>query len=123
MIAEINLPEKVENYIQIRGGEVFVDWNKLGNLKRKVSYGDIDLETFNSRFDNVLEYLLDQGVLTFDRDNSWRIVLDMDKSDFGPKPSYGQDRMNFTREEDAKGYLEAFHKYTQYSVGIEKLVA
>ncbi|MDP2925495.1 MAG: hypothetical protein Q8N99_03930 [Nanoarchaeota archaeon] len=88
--------------------------------EKKVYYGDIDLETFQSRFDKVLKYLLDQGVLTFSRNDSWRIVAV--GGDFGPKTSYGQDCMNFRREEDAKEYLEAFHADTRFGVSIEKLI-
>ncbi len=119
MITKMNIPEGLEDYIKIRDKEVFIDWRGLGNLKRKVPYGEIDLETFQLRFDKALEYLLEQGILTFSRENCWRIVAV--GSDFGPKTSYGQDHMNFTREEDAREYLEAFHADTQFSVGIEKL--
>jgi len=119
MVTKMNIPEGLEDYIKIRDGEVFVDWRELGILKRKVPYGVIDSETFHSRFDKVLEYLLDHGVLTFSRNNSWRIVAV--GGDFGPKPSYGQDSMHFTREKDANEYLEAFHKDTRFSIGVERL--
>jgi len=120
MVTKINIPEGLENYISIGGKEIFIDWNGLGSLKRKVLFGEIDLETFQLRFDKVLGYLLDQGVLTFSRNNSWRIVAV--GSDFGPKTSYGQDHMNFAREKDAREYLKAFHSDTQFSVGIERLI-
>ena len=119
MVAKVDIPKGLENYIKIRTGEVFVNWKELGGLKRKVPCGEIDLETFQLIFDNALEYLLDREVLTFSRNNSWRIVAV--GSDFGPKTSYGQDHMNFTRERDAREYLEAFHSDTQFSVGIERL--
>ncbi len=115
----MDIPKELEDYLKIKTGEVFVNWKELGGLKRKVPYGEIDLETFQLRFDKVLEYLLDQEVLTFSRNNSWRIVAV--GSDFGPKTSYGQDPINFTRERDAREYLEAFHSDTQFSVGIERL--
>ena len=119
MVAKVDIPKGLENYIKIRAGKVFVNWKELGGLKRKVSYGEIDLETFQLIFDKALEYLLDREVLTFGRNNSLRIVAG--GSDFGPKTSYGQDYMNFTRERDAREYLEAFHSDTQFSVGIERL--
>lgn len=115
----MNIPKGLEDYIEIKDGEVLVNWGELGNLKRKVPYGEIDLETFNLKFDKVLDYLLDQGVLTFSRNNTWRIVAVA--SDFGPKHSYGQDHLNFTREKDAKEYLEAFHRNTRFEVAIERL--
>src|SRR3989344_249883 len=119
MTTKVDTTEGLEDYVSIRDGEISVDWRGLGNLKRKVPYGEIDSETFDLKFDKVLEYLLDKGVLTFSRDNSWRIVAV--GSDFGPKTSYGQDRMNFTKEKDAREYLKAFHSDTQFSVGIERL--
>jgi len=119
MTTKVDIPEGLEDYVSIRNGEISVDWRGLGNFKRKVPYGEIDSKTFDLKFDKALEYLLDNGVLTFSRDNSWRIVAV--GSDFGPKTSYGQDRMNFTKEKDARKYLKAFHSDTQFSVGIERL--
>ena len=119
MTTKVDTTEGLEDYVSIRDGEISVDWRGLGNLKRRVPHGEIDSETFDLKFDKVLEYLLDTRVLTFSRENSWRIVAV--GSDFGPKTSYGQDRMNFTKEKDAREYLKAFHSDTQFSVGIERL--
>lgn len=113
------IPRGLEKFIQIQDEEIVIDWNELGNLKKKVSQGDIDLETFNQTFDTALKYLLETGILTFKREGVWRMVSL--GSDFGPKTSYGQDRMNFSRERDAIGYLAAFHETTQHSIAVEKL--
>ncbi len=120
MVETKNIPRGLEDYVEIKDGKILVNWDKLGKLKRKIAYGDIDLETFNLIFDNALTYLLDNGILTFSRKNTRRIVGV--GGDFEPKTSYGQDCMTFTREKDAQEYLKAFHKYAVYSVGIEKLI-
>lgn len=109
------IPKGLEKFIQRDEEEIIVDWNGLGNLKKQVYFGKIDSETF----DEALEYLLEKGVLTFKREGIWRIISL--GSDFGPKTSYGQDRMNFSREKDSREYLEAFHKTAVYSIAVEKL--
>ena len=113
------IPRGLEKFIQIQDEEIVIDWSGLGNLKKRVSQGCIDLETFNQTFDEALKYLLETERLTFKRKNVRRVVSL--GSDFGPKTSYGQDRMNFSREKDARGYLESFHNTAQYSIAVERL--
>jgi len=115
---KIDIPGELSDYVKLRDEEICVDWEGLGRLKKKVPYGIIDFESFNSIFDSVLEHLLEIKVLTFGRKNCWRIVS---FGDDGPKTSYGQDYMRFTKEEDAKGYFDAFHRDTRYSIAIERL--
>jgi len=113
------IPKGLEKFIQIQDEETVIDWKGLGNLKKMIVQGDIDLETFDQTFDEALEYLLEREILTFKREGVWRIVSL--GGDFGPKTSYGQDRMNFSRESDARAYLTAFHSTTQYSIAVERL--
>ena len=49
MVDTKNIPKGLENYIEIKDKEILVNWDKFGKLKRKIAYGDIDLETFNIR--------------------------------------------------------------------------
>lgn len=115
------LEVEAARFVKEEQGRIIVDWQGLAKEKRRMIIEGDGSRSWAPLFDSVLQYLLGREVLTFSRENTYRIVSL--GSDFGPKTSYGQDRMNFTRQEDAEDYLREFHKDTIYSVAVERLAA
>ena len=102
----IEIPEGLEGCVELKGKGVRVNFGKLVKLKKEVTYGNIDLETFNQISDRFLEFLKSLRRLTYQKISSF--YLSCGGVDFGPKFSWGQDTFSFSERKDAEDYAKAF---------------
>ena len=94
-------------------GRVEVDWQGLAKFKRKLMLEGDGSRSWLPLFNDLLDYLFENGILTYSIKNSWTIT----GGGFDLSPSKGSPSfpLYFTRKKDAEAYIGAFyqHLYTR----------
>ena len=110
------LEDKTKDFVREKDGRVFVDWQGLAQLKKRLIRDSDGSRSFDPIFGNILDYLTANGVLTFSHENSWTLTDGI--ADLSPSKGAPHSPCYFTRREDAENYKAAFYKHNAIPVSV-----
>jgi hypothetical protein len=118
MVRQIELDERVMEFISADSDGISVDWQGLVNLRRKLFLENDGSRSWQPLFENLLDYLVETGTLTLSLENSWTLTDRV--SDLSPKKPAPHPHLYFARLEDAIAYRDAFYSNTALKVDIRR---
>lgn len=102
----------LDKFVTEDGAGVHVDWKSISELRKNIIKSD-GSRSFDPEWDNLLTYLQEKKVLTFDTRESWTITGG--GFDLSPKKPAPHSQLYFTMRKDAEDYAKSFyeHLYTR----------